>query len=35
MNGIRFSRSSNYDFQMAGGDRQNIHEYVGIAYSAN
>jgi hypothetical protein len=23
------------DFQMAGGGRQNIHEYAGIAYSAN
>jgi hypothetical protein len=35
MNGIGFSRSSNYNFQMAGGGRQNIHEYVGIAYNAN
>jgi hypothetical protein len=24
-----------YNFQMAGGGRQNIPEYVGIAYSAN
>jgi hypothetical protein len=35
MNGIRFSRNSNYDFQMAGGGRKNLPEYVGIAYSAN
>jgi hypothetical protein len=34
MNGIRFSKSSNYDFQMAGGCRKNIPKYVGIAYSA-
>jgi hypothetical protein len=32
---IRFSRSSNCDFQTAGGGRQNIHEYVAVAYSAN
>jgi hypothetical protein len=35
MNGILFSRSSNYNFQMAEGGTKNIHEYVGIAYSAN
>jgi hypothetical protein len=31
MKGIRFSRSSNYDFQMAGGGRKSIPEYVGVA----
>jgi hypothetical protein len=35
IHGIRFSRSSNYSFQMAGGGRKNIHEYVGIGYTAN
>jgi hypothetical protein len=35
MKSIRFSRSSNYDFQMAGGGRKNIPEYVGIAYNAS
>jgi hypothetical protein len=35
MNGNHFPRSSNYDFQMAGGGRKNISEYDGIAYSAN
>jgi hypothetical protein len=35
MNVIHFSKSSNYDFQMAGGGRKNIPEYIGIAYSAN
>jgi hypothetical protein len=35
MNGIHFSVSSNYDFQMAGGGRKIIPEYDGIAYSAS
>jgi hypothetical protein len=26
MNGIHLSRSPNFDFQMRGGGRQNIHE---------
>jgi hypothetical protein len=36
MNGIHFSRRSNYDFPD-GRKRQtkNIHEYFVIAYSAN
>jgi hypothetical protein len=34
-NGIRFSRSSNYSLEMAGGGRKNIHEYIGITYTTN
>jgi hypothetical protein len=35
MSGIPLSRSSNYDLQMPGGGIQNVHDYIGIAYSAN
>jgi hypothetical protein len=33
INGIRFSSSSNHDFQMAEEERQNINEFIGIEYS--